>query len=277
MKGEWHISRDGVPRECKAAKNCPLGGGLNHFANQEDAQNYIDREFENAVSYNTETKLKSVVSNDSVLVNQHIEQKVNSKRSKIRHLETREFPKYYSSIIKKSQANRTNTPSKEEVYKEFYVKNNIEFKKQELKNFENEIKTLLSQRVQAAQFYHRFKSSIKGKSFSNVSSSSYFIVEKSKSEEIANYFSKEGHEINLRPMLAATKGDTFLLRISDHYPKEYYQKVRKNQKQNKSVDNIDVFSCTDVSMLVSYKDVKLDNKSAQFHIDKFYNDFRNDI
>ena len=98
MKGEWHISRDGVPRECKAAKNCPLGGGLNHFANQEDAQNYIDREFENAVSYNTETKLKSVVSNDSILVNQHIEQKVNSKRSKIRHLETREFPKYYSSF-----------------------------------------------------------------------------------------------------------------------------------------------------------------------------------
>lgn len=40
---KFHISKDGVPRQCKAMGSCPLGGEDTHFATQEEAQSFADK------------------------------------------------------------------------------------------------------------------------------------------------------------------------------------------------------------------------------------------
>ena len=83
-------------------------------------------------------------------------------------------------------------------------------------------------------------------SFSIASSSSYFVFEDRNIESVKSYLDEKGYSYMIRPDYDIVSDGSSLVRMSNHFPKEYY----KSKTQNVN----DVWKYTNANILVFYKD-----------------------
>lgn len=236
----YHISTGGTPERCNAeVRACPRG---KHFTNIEKAQKYADFINEGASEpvKSTLEKHRTAMGLYEVknLFNQYNKQV--KKIDRINAILESRYKKYLFAGI-------GNKMSKEDFFAT-EIENDSEanclFKK--YNRLLNDIQSIHADRKQSMEFATDLSDKMSDYSFSIASSSSYFVFEDRNIEDVKGYLDEKGYSYMIRPDYDIVSDGSSLVRMSNHFPKEYY----KSKTQNVN----DVWKYTNANVLVFYKD-----------------------
>lgn len=250
---KYHFNTEtGKVSECRAQDgNCPLANGFNHFDSMDEAQKYSDERIKEAMMYDTTTSLRAHNTNTDILHARDVDARINNLRRKINRFEKQELPKLYDEYSKKARANREPEIMSKEKFKNHYLsssnRRSIAYTYGQYKNLEKEISSLVKDRKNINEFLKKTKAGIVEVNYSNASCSTYVIYKKSYTEQLLKDLKKNGYDYKAIELLSVTSGDTFMVRFSDHHPKDYYHRPKPRHPE----DN--VFDYTDASVLVNVK------------------------
>lgn len=276
-KSKFHIDIHGKPAPCKAQKNCPRGGPRDHFSSFYLAQQAADKRNELKAKKEVITKteklpelpkvynLKTVIDANAPIkygttktdllkqakVGEILETKAYNKRmlrlnDALGKIIEKDIPRAYKQLVEIQKKQGLKKTSYEKFYKDF-TNNDEDFKMiREKKNeLQKDILKLKDQREQSVKIFKDNKHNIIDKSFSKASGSTYIIYKAESLEETIHYYEQQGYEIEVRSDIKSALEENFLVRISDHYPKNYL----RDDKEEK-----DPFNYTDASILIKFKE-----------------------
>lgn len=256
MSKLFHINHKGQINECHAKNGkCPYSAS-EHFDSIEKAQEYMERMIHRASKQNTSVELTKHNYSDDIFRAKNADRNLPFYRGELNRIIKKDFEKWYKNKVQDMQAKHMGQiPSKEKMFEEFKQTSGA-YRKAESRalQLESNINTLLSQRVQAIDFANKFDEDIVDYSFSNASCSAYFVVNKTRLTDVREYLENKGFHIDERRFLEFTKGDNFLIRFSDHYPKAY---LKRNE------ENGELFGYTNASMCIMYRDEELPGKATK--------------
>lgn len=256
MSKKYHITFEGKINECHAQNGkCPYRTE-EHFESIEKAQECMERLIHRASKQNTSVDLVKHNYSDDIFRAKNVDRNLPFYRGELNKIIKKDFEKWYKNKVQEMQSKHVGqVPSKEKMLEDF-KKTNPSYKRAEsrLNQLESNINSLLSQRVQAIDFADKFDEDIVDYSFSNASCSAYFVVNKTRLNGVREYLLSKNFKIDERRFLEYTKGDNFLIRFSDHYPKEYLKRKEENGE---------LFSYTNASMCVMYRDEELPGKATR--------------
>lgn len=248
----YHVGPNGKPSVCKAKKgNCPYESISPHFDTAEKAQLYSDN-LNDFIARNitTETTLYKHCKIEEIIESQNMLIRLEKTKLKEQNL-LEQANAQYLKLEKIMKKNKRKCPTKEEFISKF--KENDSFylaEKLKQKQLYNDFNNIIEYRNQASKFYLQNQNNIIDKSFSRASASSYFLFNKISLNDTIDYLDRNGYEYKIRPDIRESKGNNFLVRMSDHNPRPYI--ITNDETEN-------IWEYTDASILVTFKQIDENN------------------
>lgn len=247
---KWHINESGVPGVCTAKVKCRFKDNP-HFESYDEAQEFIDNENEEILrrleksNKSTKSHLIKHADIDEILESKNIENQIANIQRRIDYIEDYCANKAYTF------ARRKNKGLAKKPFIQNFIKNHkeLELLKGDRSNLTKHYVRVFKQREQSFKEIQNTKEHLIDYSFSRASSSSYILYKESSFDEVVKNFEKNGYYVLIRPNVKSNLEENFLVRLSDHYPKEWYRKGNNNINS--------VWEYTDASVLVTYKEPEL--------------------
>lgn len=234
---KFHIKKDGTPGKCSAKKGkCPLGGENEHFKTLYSAQLAADKLNEKTETViiekpkNTTVEKKSILekhnSAKDILTAKRYEKNLRKVNERI-GISIDSLEKDYEKLRKQAKKENKKFPKKEVYIKKLMETDpNLSMLINKRNSMQKEIIGLANKREISKDIENNSKDILVDISYSNASSSTYYVYERKDIDKVKEILSKSGIRIEENPN---STSEYIEVRISDHYPGEYLRSTEENK------------------------------------------------